>query len=80
MSDELPNLADLHPALNEVAEALCIYGLTDGFCKPRNCQGCKCWKVAKTLLHGTGLYTMSAKDWVWVIQHQSLIHERASND
>lgn len=74
-SKDVPNLADLHPALHTLAHALCIYGLTDGFCTPRNCQGCKCWKVARTLINETGCHSMSVTDWVWVIEHQSQIHE-----
>lgn len=65
------------PALAHAAEAACSYYLTDGFCMPRSCQGCKCWDRAKAAMEATGL---SARAVGWIFQHRGRIEKQAEAD
>ena len=66
------------PALYMVAETICTYDKTDGFCHPRNCQSCpRCWGAARRLLKDTGL---SARAVTWVLMHKERVESEAKEN
>lgn len=66
---------DTQPALFKVAECLCIYDMTDGFCTPRNKEVCACWDRAKQLMEASGF---SALALVWILKNRQRIEEEAT--
>ena len=68
--------AERQPALCLLAEAICIYGMTTGFCSPRNNHACGCWQRAEEMMRGSG---MSAAACVWVLQNRRRIEQEATS-
>lgn len=65
---------DRQPALGRLAETICIYDKTDGFCSPRSKEVCMCWDNAEKMLQGSGL---SARACCWVLMNSKRIEEEA---
>jgi hypothetical protein len=75
MSDEPVRRIDTQPALGKVAECLCVYDMTDGFCHPKNNNACKCWSRAEEIQQSTGF---SAQACVWILRHRTRIETEAA--
>ena len=71
----VPDRTELSPALFQLAEVVCIYDRTNGFCHPRNKQGCECWQIAANLMSTTGL---SSRALQWVLTHKADIEKMAT--
>jgi len=68
---------EMQPALLKAAEAICIYRDTDGFCHPRNHQGCECWQKAESVMRATGL---SANAVSWIVQYSERVERLSKED
>lgn len=67
--------SDMQPALCKVAECLCVYDMTDGFCTPKTKDRCACWRKAEELMRSSGF---SALALVWILKNRKRIEEEAT--